>query len=328
MKKIPLVIVLITVSVIMTVFSCKKNDSTTTTTIPSTPANEAALQTTLSQNANDQTTIQNDEDFIESDVQKAVLAANNYSGINPTNNIDFNTLPNAVIDMSSLKSSKLVKILYKSDATINGITKSGTISIQLINGTKWRDQGAKIVETLDSVKITYFGITRIYQSTRYITNVGGGLSYLVNSSFPFTYTIHSYGTVTFQDNTVASYWIARRNTLKNTSDTLTIPTIFNSNGDTTVNGDNCTMGGSSRTKKTFRVKDAQTYAASIVCGYQKPYLGIRTFIAGDSVNITFGVNSNGVQSAQGAATPCDSLYGYKIEWTKLNGTLGSKVISY
>ena len=327
MKKAKIVFILTVISILATVISCSKTDSGSGP-LPSTPANEATLLATLSQNASDQSSIQNDEDLIEGDVQKAVSAANNFNGTIPSTFYDVTTLPNAVIDLSSLtKTNKVIKVGYTINTPINGISKSGVITIQLVKGNKWNDQGAVIFEKLDSVKVTYNNITRVYQSTRYITNILGGVSFLCNISSPFIYSFHSYGTITFPDNTITTYWITRRNSLSNLNSTYGLPTMFNSNGDTIVNGDTCTMGGVARSKTNFRVKDSQTYSATLLCGLFKPYLGIRSFIAGDTVKITFGVNANGNQ-AGASSTPCDSLYGYKIEWTKLSGQLGSKIIGY
>ena len=328
MKKAKIVFILTVISILATVISCSKTDSGSSP-LPSTPANEATLLATLSQNASDQSSIQNDEDLIEGDVQKAVAIASNFDGTlpNPSFPLNITAISGATIDMGALTATNKQLTIYYQNATSNGITKSGHIVIQLIKGKIWSDPSAVLLETLDSLKITFNGFSRVYQSTRYITNILGGLTYKVNSNYPFTYTFHSYGTVTFEDNSVSTFWITRRNTFKNTSDTSTLPTIFNSNGDSTINGNLFTMGGLSRFKTAFKVMDSQTYAASLYCGYKKPYLGIRSFIAGDTVKITFGVNANGNQTGA-SSTPCDSLYGYKLEWTKLSGQLGSKIIGY
>lgn len=330
MKRTALAFALIMGLLVVTVISCKKTDNgSTSTRPPSTPENEATLQSTLSQNASDQTEIQSDEDLIEGDIQKAVKIASNFNGTLPDQSYPFNdtALVGAKIDMSAITPAQKKIIIYYQNINDNGVTKRGHVTIQLINGSSWIAQGAQIMETFDSVKVTKSGVTRIYQVNRYITNVLGGYSYWCNVSNPFIYKIRSYGTVLFPDNTTATYWIARKNSLSTTSAIKTIPTTFSSNGDTTVNGDTCTMGGTSRYKTTFRVKDSQTYAAKLLCGYSRPYLGVRSLIAGDTVKITFGVDVNGIQSGSDT-TACGSIYGYKIEWTKLNGQAGSKVFSY
>jgi len=330
MKRTALALALMMGLIVITVIGCKKTDSgSTSTRPPSTPENELILQSTLSQNASDQTEIQSDEDLIEGDIQKAVKVASNFNETLPDQNYPFNdtALVGAKIDMSAITATQKKMIIYYQNINDNGITKRGHVTIQLINGSSWIAQGAQIMETFDSVKITKGGVTRIYQVNRYITNVFGGYSYWCNVSTPFIYKIRSYGTVLFSDNTVATYWIARKNSLSTTSAIKTIPSLLLSNGDTIVNGDTCTMGGTSRYKTSFRVKDSQTYAAKLLCGYSRPYLGIRTLIAGDTVKITFGVDASGNQSGSDT-TACGSIYGYKIEWTKLNGLSGSRVFSY
>jgi len=326
MKRTALALALMMGLIVITVIGCKKTDSgSTSTRPPSTPENEFTLQTTLSQNASDQTEIQSDEDLIIGDVQKAIFAANNFNGAQSTS-YDTKTLPNAVIDLRASKTNKLITIGYVSDSAINGVSKNGTITIQLTKGANWNTAGATISES-DSVKITYNGISRVHQSNRTITNILGGKRDSVSKYSSYVYSVHSYGVVNFPDNTTCNYWITRKNTLSNSSSFATLPVIFSSNGDTTINGDVCTMGGTSRTKTKFRVKDSQTYATSLLCGYSRPFLGIRSFIAGDTVKITFGVDASGNQSGSDT-TACGSIYGYKIEWTKLNGLSGSRVFSY
>ena len=199
--------------------------------------------------------------------------------------------------------------------------KRGTITVELVNGKKWTDVGAVLEET-DSVYLTYNGKTRFYTGTRFVTNVSGGsysvLNLVVN---PFVYTMHAYGSVTYEDSTVrtCTYWISRRNTFNKS-----IPYTFTSDGDTTINGSLCTIGGTTRFGDKFLVQSPQAISANGSCGFDNPTSGIRILTsAGESVTVTYGVDALGNQVSGGTCA-----YGFMINWTKLSGLKGTAIISY
>ncbi|MFP5042177.1 hypothetical protein [Parasediminibacterium sp. JCM 36343] len=324
MKKTILVIGSASLAILFVLTACSKNDSSNSTPVTN---RDSTLQLTVVQNAADQTIVQNDEDILESDAGIAIKVASNLDGSVPAGSkYDITTLNGAVIDMSSLSvNNKVVKIGY-GGSTVNNITKSGNVTITLISGSKFTDAGAVVKETFDSVAIAYNHKTRIYQGTRYIKNIAGGSRSAVSVSFPFIYSIRTSGTVTFEDKSTASYWVARRNSLSNISVNPAFPTTYASDGDSTLSGDTCSIGGTSRYGKIFRVKSAQTYAASTNCGFAFPYQGIRNYISDNtSIKITFGVDANGNPVGNNTTT---CAYGYNIQWTKLNGQTGLVTVAY
>ena len=315
--------------ILLFIVGCSKN-STSTSALTAT--DEAALKTQVSQNAQDQTVIENDNDAIASD---ATAAAETVPGFDASTTVtglhgalfgapsttDSASYAWFIIDKSPIvKKIKRMIVRYRGLwETGRGVLKQGYITIDLINGTKWTDVGAVIKET-DSVSVLYRnGKKRIYQGTRYLTNVSGGYYSLKSPVLtPFIFTMHATGSVTFEDSTVRNYWIARRNTMNKVS-----PYVFETNGDTTINGSLCTIGGTTRYGNSFLVQSPQAISANLDCGYANPTAGVRINTSkGETVTLTFGTDSTGTQVNSGCA------WGYKINWTKLNGQQGTAIISY
>jgi hypothetical protein len=327
MKKTILTSVIAFSTIAVLVIGCSKNN----TSSPS-GTDEIALQSKVTQVTDDQTSIQNDDDSKANDAISATETAPGF-GVNaihkPGNigtfgtpgdsaTIDSTSFAWFIIDKSAF-AQKIARIVlrYRGIADPSGYIKSGTITIDLINGKKWTDTGAILQET-DSVTVTYNGKTRIYNCVRYVTNVSGGYYNVANLPSPFIYTMHAYGTVTFDNGSQRSYWITRRNTFTKTS-----PYAFTIAGDTTINSNVCTIGGVTRYGDNFLVQAPVAISSNQVCGYGNPTSGERIITYGtEPITVTFGVDATGTPITSGCA------YGFKINWTKLSGATGTAVISY
>ncbi|HXL54931.1 MAG TPA: hypothetical protein VN958_01655, partial [Chitinophagaceae bacterium] len=223
----------------------------------------------------------------------------------------------AVVDNSIITVLyKGIKIIY-TGTPVFGIVRTGKITIELVNGNSWIDAGAILKINFESVKITYMGKSVIYNGTVYITNVSRGLPYRPGSDS----TIHKVrvnATVTFDDNSILTWWAARKNVyIKNNK-------TFTSYGDTLVNGETCTIGGINRYNTNFLVKAPQPVVSNLTCGFYKPVSGIRVFASDNrNVTITFGIDENGSPVSSGTCA-----YGYKVEWPRWNGETGIAIISY
>lgn len=327
MKKIVLSTSITGLFVLFLLVACNKTSSTST---PST-ADEVALQTTVTQNATDQSDLQNDDDAIASDATAAaeltpgfglysigLIKGNITLGVTDTLYIDSTSLPGIRLDRRAFKQKfPRVVLWYKGWREATGYVKQGKVTIEVVNGKKWTTAGAILKET-DSVTVTRGGRTRVYIGTRYVTNVSGG-SYGTALPTTFVYTMHAYHTVTFDNGSQRTCWITRKNSYEKQSSTFTI------DGDTTINQNLCTIGGKTRFGNDFLVQSPQPIVASLSCGFANPTSGIRmhTSTANNQVvTITFGVDANGTQVISGCA------WGYKINWLKLNGMQGTALIQY
>ena len=325
MKKTILTSAIAFIAAAFLVIGCNKSN----TSSPST-ADENGLQSKVTQNAQDQANIQNDEDAKANDATTAtetVPAFGNLTGnishiatfgVTDSVFLDSTTSRWFIIDKTPFK-LKIPRIVlwYRGLMDSSGFVKRGKITVQLINGKKWTDVGAELKET-DSVYVTFNGKTRFYACDRYITNVSGGYKGINTLPNPFIYTMHAYGSVTFDDGSQRTYWVTRKNTF-----TKTAPYTFSVAGDTTINSVACTIGGTTRYGENFLVQAPQAIASNLYCGYFNPTSGIRILtFRKEPVTITYGVDAAGNQVTSGCA------YGYKINWTKLNGNVGTAVIAY
>jgi hypothetical protein len=235
--------------------------------------------------------------------------------------IDSTSLPGIIIDKLAFK-VKIPRIVlkYKGLKDLSGYTKTGRITLEIINNKKWVEAGAILKETYN-VSVSRRNKTRVYNGTRYVTNVSGGYRFkgLPNTS---VYTMHAYDTVTFDKGSQRICWITRKNSFNKQA------LIFNSGGDTIINGSLCTIGGTTRFGKSFLVQAPQDIISGKDCGFENPISGVRIHTSSTSatnkqiVTITYGVDSLGTPTKMGCA------WGYKVNWLKLNGNQGTVTIKY
>jgi hypothetical protein len=301
-------IMLITTFIVLT--SCKKNNSGTS------PQDESKLQVAIMQNATDQYHVQTDEESLSSDANAAVEANPSFS-IASGGTADSSLIAGAVVDNSTITAFfKGIKIIY-TGIPVFGIIRTGKITIELVNGNSWIDAGAVLKISFENVKITYGGKSVIYNGTRYIININGGLL-LGPGSDSVIYKIRVNASVTFDDNSIFTWWAARKNLYVKSS------TTFTSYGDTLVNGEILTMGGSNRYTTNFLIKAPEPIVSNLTCGFDKPVSGVRIFSSDNrDATITFGVEANG-----SPVNTSSCAYGYKVEWPRWNGQSGIAIISY
>ncbi len=289
--------------------SCKKNNNE-----PS--QSESEIQTAVMQNAADQYRVETDETSLSA-IANAVVEANPSFSISSGNTMDSSLIAGAIVDRSAITALlKKIKIIY-SGVSVFGVTRTGKITIELVNGNSWIESGAELKIDVESVKITYAGKSVTYNGTIYVTNVSGGLPF-VSGSDSIIHKVRVNATVIFDNNTTLSWWAARKNIYIKSSVT------FASAGDTLVNGESCTMGGVNRYNINFLVKAPEPIISRLPCGFDKPVSGIRVFESDNrSATIMFGVDANGSPNNSAGCA-----YGYKIEWSKWNGGTGTAVVSY
>ena len=332
MKKIALGSLFIFCSVFILLIACKKTNSVTT---PSS-SEENSLQSTVTQNAVDQSDLESDDDAIANDAISAAELTPGFGkfsteqnanistfGITDSIYIDSTSLPGIIIDRLAFK-LKIPRLIlrYKGIKDLTtGYLKRGTVVVEIMNGKKWIDTGAIIKETY-SITLTRGSKTRTYLGTRILTNVSGGNRFY---GLPYTsiYTMHSYDTVTFDNGAKSICWISRKNSFNKQSLT------FTTGGDSTINGNACTIGGFNRFGNNFLVQAPQDIVSTKDCGFYNPLSGMRIYVStstsnanNEKITLTYGVDSSGNQVSSGCA------WGYKLNWLKLNGNQGTSIIQY
>ncbi len=235
----------------------------------------------------------------------------------------------ASADTTLLTSDKQVTFVFDGTTSCNNRTRSGVIVAKLVNGNRWQDQGAILKITFDNFSVNYLStsLSFTYNGSKTITNVNGGLvRNLGQGSGSVVHKVRGNITVTFDDGSERNWWVARRNTYDFNGGTPS----FTSAGDTTIADSDSlvsimkvAMGGINRFGNTFLLRAPFDIVSNAACGWDRPVNGQRIHYANNrKVTITFGVDQLGNSAGGGCA------YGFKIEWLRYNGQVGSAVIAY
>ena len=226
------------------------------------------------------------------------------------------------VDTSQLQNNKQITILFDGNTVCQNRIRSGIIVAKLVEGNRWKDTNAKLLLTFTNFKVEFVSTSQsfTYNGTKTITNTTGGLIRLLSPTQPtVTHKVRGNMSVTFDDNTTRTWWIARSNTYDLNGGDFRLT----SSGDTTISNATVAIGGVNRLGQNF-VNEAPTAIVALQsCGWARPVDGVRIHKYNNrTVTVTFGVNSQGNPGGGSCA------YGYKVEWTRLNGQTGSAVISY
>lgn len=206
--------------------------------------------------------------------------------------------------------------------------RSGVVTLELIQGNKWSDAGAKLKVTHTNYKVTFVNLNNHYltfNGTKYLTNVDGldYVGYYFSGSLTARIRERSNDmTVTFENGQTESWNSARLSTVQITNYTTITATV---NGDSTSNGKTIDSWGTTRFGTHFTTEMISPWVSGTTCGWWRPTQGKYTSTTDNfSVTATCSVDQQGnvVNSGCGA-------YGYKIEWNYNNGTAtGNAVVAY
>lgn len=236
----------------------------------------------------------------------------------------------AVVDTTLLDTDKQITFTFNGTSTcIANRVRSGVIVAKLIAGNRWKDVGAVLQIVFVDFKVSYLSsnIAFTYNGAKTITNVDGGLvRNLGQGTSTVVHKVRGNLSVTFDDGSERTWWVARRNTYDFNSGNIK----FTSAGDSLMaNPDSVlalipiAVGGTNRFGNSFIYRAPVDIVSLAGCGWDKPVNGQRIYVYNNrTVTITFGVD------AQGNASGGTCAYGFKVEWIRANGQIGTAVISY
>ena len=201
-----------------------------------------------------------------------------------------------------------ITITYDGTTTCSGITRSGTVTIALVSGTHWKDQGAQISITFNNLVVTdvltagHFTLN----GTHTITNETGSLAWdvLVNgASGPVAHRHTGSLDITYANSTHRTWTIDRTRTFtKNSAGYANIQLSSEASGNVDATGTN---------------SQGNTFTNSIPTPIQsenkpgcvwKPYAGQYIHqVNNKTVTTLFGTNASG-QSMGSAGTCADGYY--------------------
>ncbi len=310
MKSIRIVLSLLTLSLSIMVTSCDRN-------------RPGKIDANEEQHSKDVDRMKSESDQVVSDAETVMseTSLGRVAGGSGT----AGALCGASVDTTQI-GQKIITITYDGTTLCNGYVRSGSVTLQLVNGTHWREAGAvmeithtsyKVIRQSDNKSITFDGV-------KYVTNVSG---------FSWTNPTRQYKeranglTLTFDDGSQRQWSLARNWNITITSFTP-IGISYVISGDSTVNGTaNVMAWGSNRYGTAFTnhtpVAITTTYGIN-GCGFSRPLSGqlVHDLTGKGTLTTTFGVDLNGDPVTSGCA------FGYKLEWEGVNGNTASAVKPY
>ena len=301
---------------------CKKKDKEVE------PADTTAETTKNTNNAQDQSNVDQQSNESIDDVNKVLNDNPNTRGELPCN---------VTIDSAALVSKGLIKLTYHGLSCDQLRTRSGVISVQLpvdSNGKliRWSTKGAKLIITYDNYKVTRVADNKsiTFNGKVTATNVNGGGVWVLLSGTPVIHQLRGGMVITFDDGTTREWAVARtRSYALSVAMVMTVEEA----GDTLIAGKKVAYWGKNRAGDQFWLSIDKPVITNIfggqLCRFYKPYQGIvviASTVAGtnNSRTITYGVDVNG-NPITGAL---DCPYGYKLNWTDAAGTAQQLIIKY
>ena len=299
----------------VTIASCSKTTTPTSTADPNAKQHNEDVSNTKSESDNVNTDVNN--------------ALNGITGFGKNGSINTFSVCGATIDSShNHDPMPYIKITFDGTTVCANPSRvrSGVIMVQLVSGTHWSDMGAVLKITHTNYKVTFPSLNNHYltfNGTKYLTNVNGfnWLSIYFGTS---TATIRerSYDMMVTFENGQTSSWKTARITTWGLSSSIGVYAIVN--GDTTINGKTIDSWGTTRYGTSFTTEMLQPWKANSTCGWWRPTSGQYTSTTTNfSVSALFGTDANGNAQSSG----CPSYF--KLDWNINSGNItGNTVLSY
>jgi hypothetical protein len=294
--------------------ACKKAKSDSND--PTENALEAKIQ------SDDQANVANLMDEVTTDASTSVENVIAVSGGNLLNH--FIKPCDATITYDTLNAVRTLTITYNGSNCIPARTRTGSITVSIPAGDKWKDVGAHLTITYNAVKITRVidGKSITVNGSEVVTNVTGGLLYQIPAAISsVTHTITSTGmSITFDDGTQRSWQVARQRVFSYSNGLVITTTGTHTDGNTT----GICEWGTNRLGNTFvtQIVDPlvirQDCLFRLTSGHVKHSRLLRT------VDVVFGLDATGNPTG----CPGANVYYMKITWVNALGTTVTVILPY
>ncbi|MBS1662624.1 MAG: hypothetical protein JST68_16395 [Bacteroidetes bacterium] len=310
-------------------FACKKSATDTSANM-----SDADLQT----QSDDQTRVSNETDAAFDDVN---LAMNDQATVTGSSDAPAVRYGVAVTGVDTVKKSPVCEAIVTIDTT-NAIHKlqiiyngkggcginrkrTGTITVTIPAGVRWKDKGAQITVAFD-LTITRNSDNKTIKltGTHVYTNVTGGNVFALNanSTTPIIHTVTSDNmAITFDNGTQRTWHIARQRSYSYSSGLVVALSGTHTEGTTS----NISEWGTNRFGNSFTTTIDQPLTVKQSCGFQLTS-GMSTLTNSvGKTSITFGLD------ATGNATSCPingAVYYFKLVFTGNAGRSYTFILPY
>jgi len=318
-KKIILFSIAAIITMAFSLYSCKKNDTSTTTS--ATVLDQSDL---MNQSVSDDQTVQDAQNTISKDVTDYM------SGLPLAKGNSGDTVIPCGIVTTATPANNTYHIKYTATMCDENRSKKGNITIQLINGKHWSDTSAQIKITYNvTITIVSTEISYTLKGSKIITNVNGGLllGARVDSNKSIYHTINGTDTIIFPYGTTRIWSNYVKKTWQYTSGCWNI-SITGLGTDATSAYTQLINWGINRNGDNFYTQIISPIKSTgtcdfFPCGGQISQTIVSTSTS-ESANIviTYGVDVSGNSLSSG----CSSYY--KYAWTAKDGIIGAGVLHY
>ena len=297
-------------------FACKKDNSQSSSNVSATTP--ASVQTA----ADDQTMVSNENDAVSNDATSALNGNVSIAGaaLNGTdksggavlggNGVLGYSICDATVTYDTTSTTKTITIVYDGINCQGNRIRTGTVIIAVPRGQHWRDKGAVVNVTIDTLKITRVrdGKSIIINGTKTITNTSGGLMVDLATTDSIVHDFTDDMSITFDNGSMRTWQVSKHR-------------VFTYNDGIVET----TTGGSTGTNR-FGVNFTNTITVPKVIAQS---CDMRLVSGQDSITRTDNITSvitYGLDAEGNPITSCPNGYLYaKLVWT--NGNNG-KVYTY
>lgn len=310
----------------ISIYSCKKDNSSGTgnnTTNVATESDDQSQVSSESDNVTDDanTSLNGQASFSGNSSSSASL-----SGSTAVNSVDANTMNSSFVDVHHLicdatvtydtsNNQRVITIVYDGTNCWGNRTRTGTVTVTMPVGQHWKDAGATATIAATNLKITRVRDGKAIQisGSKTFTNVSGGLLTDLATLGTITHTVTSPGiSVTFDNGSTRVWQVAKQRVY--TYDSGVVVTITGTYSDGTNTG--IAEWGTNRNGNSFKSIISAPKVIRQSCDFRL-VSGQNTVVKDNGTSvITFGLDANG--NATGCPGTGGTFY-FKLVWTGSNG---------
>jgi hypothetical protein len=299
---------------------CKKDSANSTTDGTTTEAN---IQTS----SDDLAMVSNESNAVTDD---AIAALNGNATISGTVGriAGFNDIKMSVCDATitydTTSTTKTITIVYNGSNCKGNRTRTGTVTIAVPKGQRWKKAGSAVTITVDALTITRVrdGKSIVINGTKTITNTSGGLLKDLATTDSIVHDNSASLSITFKSGLIRDWHVSRHRVF--TYNNGIVETVTGTHSDGTSN--NIAIWGTTRFGVSFTnmITSPKVFAQS--CDFNLTS-GQDSIIRSDKITsvITYGLDASGNAATACPITSQGGNYYAKLVWT--NGNNG-KVYTY
>jgi hypothetical protein len=317
----------------ISIYSCKKDTS----------ASGDNSTSNISTTGDDEEQVSSESDIVSNDVNSALSGQSDFSGslnssVAEAGNTEVNGVNgsqgisglinvhllvcDATITYDTANGQRVVTIVYDGTNCWGNRTRTGTVTITMPKGQRWKDAGATATVTVDKLTITRKrdGKSIVINGTKSFTNVSGGLLKDLSSLHTITHTITGNLKVDFPSGANRTWNVSKQRVF--TYDNGIVITTTGNYSDGTDN--NIAEWGTDRFNDPFKSLISAPKVIRQDCDFRL-VSGQNTLITSKGTGvITYGLDANGDPTG----CPGTGNYYFKLVWTGVGGKVYTIIWPY